>query len=84
MNMILRVQIKACAKKQIVANSVGAERIATLLVSEFQHGLGNEADLLAAFRADGVLRPSVPVGRMDPFIGNALHGWKVDGDALFH
>ena len=84
MNMIMRVQIRGCAKNQIVANSGGAERIAALLVREFQYGVGNEADLLAAFTADGVLRPSGPVGRMDHFIANALHRWEVDGDTLSH
>lgn len=54
MNMILRVHMKVCAKNQVVADSVGAERVATLLVREFQHGVGNEADLLAVFTADGV------------------------------
>mgnify|MGYP000857958385 CR=1 FL=1 len=84
MSMIMRVHMKACAKNRIVADSLDAERIAALLVREFQYGLCNEADLLAAFTADGVLRLSVPVGRMDQFIGNALHRWEVDGDTLSH
>ncbi|MDW6026679.1 hypothetical protein SAZ10_33500 [Mesorhizobium sp. BAC0120] len=84
MGMIMRVHMKACAKNRIVPDSLDAERVAALLVREFQHGVKNEADLLAAFTADGVLRLSVPIGRMDQFIGNALHRWEVDGGTLSH
>ena len=84
MDMIMRVHAGACGRNAIMAGSLDAERLAVLLVREFQYGVSDEADLLAAFAAGGVLRLSVPVGRMDQFIGNALHRWEADGDSVSH
>jgi hypothetical protein len=53
-------------------------------IREFQYGVKNEAAFLAAFTTDGVLRLSVPVGRMEQFIGTALHRWEIDGGSLSH
>jgi hypothetical protein len=76
MGMIMRALMSARAKNRIVPGSLDAKHLAALLVREFQYGVCCEADLLAAFRAAGVLQPSVPVGRLDQFIGNALHSGK--------
>ncbi|BCH26445.1 hypothetical protein MesoLjLb_62300 [Mesorhizobium sp. L-8-3] len=84
MIMIMRVHAQVCARNAIAARSLDAERIAALLVREFQYGVRQEADLLAAFTADGAFRLSVPVDRMDQFIGNALGRWEADNDTAFH
>jgi hypothetical protein len=81
MSMIMRVHSKVCIRNAILPRSLEAERIAALLVREFQYGLSDEADLLAAFGSDGRFRLSVPVGKIDLFVGNALGRWEVD-DAL--
>ncbi|MDW6026668.1 hypothetical protein SAZ10_33410 [Mesorhizobium sp. BAC0120] len=78
MSMIMRVHTKVCTSNSITARSIGAERIAALLVREFQYGVNKEPDLLAAFTADDAFRLSVPVSRIDQFIGNALSRWEVD------
>lgn len=84
MDMIMRVHATVCAKNAIMTGSVDAERLAALLVREFQHGVNEETALLAAFTADGALKLSVPVGRMKKFIGNALDEWEPAGKTALH
>ena len=38
----------------------------------------------ADFAADGAFRPSMLVGGMDRFVGNALHRWEIDGATVSH
>ena len=80
LSMITRVHTTVCTKNSIIARSIDAERIAALLVREFQYGVSKEADLLAAFTADGVFRLSVPLSRIDQFIGNAVSRWEWEAD----
>ncbi len=84
MTMIMRVHTQVCALNTIGARSLDAQRIAALLVREFQYGVREEADLLAAFTADGAFRLSVPFERMDQFVGTALGRWETDSDTAFH
>lgn len=84
MDMIMRVHARVCAKNAIVTGSRDAERLAALLVREFQHGVNEEAALLTAFTTDGALRLSVPVGRMKKFIGDTPDEWEPAGKTGFH
>lgn len=84
MNMIMRVHASVCAKNRIASTSLAAERVAALLVREFRHGLIEEEELLAAFMADGAFRLSIPIEKMDQFIGNTLHRWEIDGETVSH
>lgn len=49
MTMIMRVHTQVCARNAIAARSLDAERIAALLVREFQYGVREEADSDTAF-----------------------------------
>lgn len=84
MNMIMRVHARVCAGNAIRAGSPDAQRLAALLIREFQHGVSEEAGLLAAFTADGALKLSIPVSRMKKFIGDTLGEWKADGKTTSH
>ncbi|MBE0691985.1 MAG: hypothetical protein IH590_02635 [Aquamicrobium sp.] len=84
MNMIMRVHASVCAKNRIASTSLAAERVAALLVREFRYGLIGEEELLAAFMADGAFRLSIPIQKMDQFIGNTLHRWEIDGETVSH
>ena len=78
MNMIMRVHAGACTRNAISAGSLEAKRLAAPLVREFQHGVSEEAGLLAAFTAGGALKLGIPVSRMGKFIGNALSEWEAE------
>lgn len=84
MNMIMRVHASVCRKNSIVPASLAAERVAALLVREFQFGLTSEQDLFAAFMTEGTFRLSVPIDKMDQFIGNTLQRWEIDGETVSH
>ncbi len=84
MNMIMRVHADVCTKNSIVSASLAAERVAALLVREFQLGLTGERELLAAFMNDGAFRLSLPIEKMDLFIGNTLQRWEIDGETVSH
>lgn len=84
MTMIMRVHASVCTKNGIVSASLAAERVAALLVREFQLGLTGEQELLDAFMPDGAFRLSVPIDRMDLFIGNTLQRWEIDGETVSH
>lgn len=84
MNMIMRVHASVCTKNRIVPASLAAERVAALLVREFQFGLTSEKDLFAAFMTDGSFRLSIPIDKMDQFIGNTLQRWEIDGETVSH
>jgi len=84
MSMISRVHAQVCVKNSILAGSLDAGRVAALLVREFQYGVNHEADLLAAFTADGAFRLSVPVDRIDQFISNALDSVRSRDEAAPH
>jgi hypothetical protein len=83
MDMIMRVHDRVCVRNAIMPGSLDAERLAVLLVREFQHGVNEEADLLAAFPRAGPLKLSIPMGKMDKFIGNAVGDWDADGETAF-
>lgn len=82
MRMIMRVHAKVCTENSVVDRSIDAERIAALLVREFQYGLNEEAGLLAAFSGGEAFRLSVPVNRIDQFFGNTLGRWESDDARL--
>lgn len=84
MNMIKRVHASVCRKNSIVPASPAAERVAALLVREFQFGLTSEHELSAAFMTDGSFRLSIPIDKMDLFIGNTLQRWEIDGETVSH
>jgi hypothetical protein len=63
----------------MACGSADAQRVAALLVREFQHGVNKEADLLTAFTSGGNFRLHVPVDRLSRLMGNALYGWEGDG-----
>lgn len=83
MDMIMRVHGRVCVCNAIMPGSLDAERLAILLVREFQHGVNEEADLVAAFPRAGPLKLSVPMGRMNKFTGNAAGDWDADGETAF-
>ena len=70
MSMIMRVHAAVCAENHIDPKSVMAERLARLLVREFQHGVSKEADLLTAFTANRDMKLSVPLRNMGTFMGD--------------
>ncbi len=80
MDMIMHVHARICLRNAIMPGSLDAERVAVLLVREFQHGVNEEADLLAVFPCDGPLRLSIPMSRMGRFIGDAVGDWDADGE----
>lgn len=84
MNMIMRIHASVCTKNRIAFTSLAAERVAALLIREFRYGLTDEVNLLAAFMTDGAFRVSIPIDKMDQFIGNTLHRWEIDGEAVSH
>lgn len=84
MSMIMRVHAGVCAKNSIAPASLAAERVAALLVREFQLGLTGEQELLTAFMNDGAFRLSIPIDKMDLFIGNTLQRWEIDGETVSH
>lgn len=84
MSMIMRIHASVCAKNSIVLASLAAERVAALLVREFQFGLTSEKDLFAAFMTEGSFRLSIPIDKMDQFIGNSLQRWEIDDDPVSH
>lgn len=84
MSMIMRVHASVCAKNRIVPASLAAERVAALLVREFQFGLTSEQELFAAFMTDDTFRLSIPIDKMDQFIGNTLQRWEIDGETVSH
>jgi hypothetical protein len=79
MTMLDRVLNKVCAGNSIVGGSADAQRVAALLIREFQHGVNKEVDLVTAFGSGGNLKLRVPVGRLSRLMGNALYGWEGDG-----
>jgi hypothetical protein len=78
MTMLDRVLERVCVGNSITGGSADAQRVAALLIREFQHGVNNEADLVAAFTGDGDLKLHVPVTRLSRLMGNALYGWEGD------
>jgi hypothetical protein len=78
MTMLDRVLKQVCVGSSIVGGSADAQRVAALLIREFQHGVNKEADLVAAFTGDGDLKLHVPVTRLGRLMGNALYGWEGD------
>jgi hypothetical protein len=81
MTMLDRVLKKVCAGNSIVGGSADAQRVAALLIREFQHGAKTEANLMTAFDGDGDFKLRVPVSRLSRLMGNALYGWEGDGVA---
>jgi hypothetical protein len=81
MTMLDRVLRKICARESIAGGSADAERVAALLIREFQVGANTEANLVTAFGSGGNLKLRVPVGRLSRLMGNALYGWEGDGGA---
>ena len=79
MTMLDRVLEKVCVRNSITGGSADAERVAALLIREFQHGVNAEADLMTAFVGDGDLKLHVPVTRLNRLMGNTLYGWEGDG-----
>lgn len=53
MTMLDRMLEKACVRNSIAGGSADAERVATLLIREFQYGATTEAKLMTAFNGDG-------------------------------
>lgn len=84
MNMLMRVHASVCAKNGIVPASLAAERVAALLVREFQFGLTSEQELFAAFMTDDTFRLSIPIDKMGQLIGNTLQRWEIDGETVSH
>lgn len=60
MEMLSRVLNKVCAKYDLSSDGVDAQRVAVLLIREFQHGVSRESDLMVAFTSE---RPGVPPGK---------------------
>jgi hypothetical protein len=79
MTMLDRVLREVCARNSIAAGSAEAQRVAALLIREFQHGVNEEAALMTAFGGDGNFKLSVPVTRLGRLMGNTLYGWEGDG-----
>jgi hypothetical protein len=78
MTMLDRVLKDVCGRNSIARGSTDAQRIAALLITEFQRGVNKEADLAMAFVGDGNLRLRVPVDRLSRLMGNRLFGWEDD------
>ncbi|PSJ54222.1 hypothetical protein [Kumtagia ephedrae] len=64
-------------RSSIADGSPDAERVAALLIREFQHGANTEANLMTAFDGDVDL-----VSRLSRLMGNALYGWEGDGGTV--
>lgn len=64
-------------RSSIADGSPDAERVAALLIREFQHGANTEANLMTAFDGDVDL-----VSRLSRLKGNALYGWEGDGGTV--
>lgn len=68
MSMIMRVHETVCREAGIAPKSPDAERLARLLVREFQHGVSSEQDLLNAFTKGRNMKLSVPMHAVDGFL----------------
>lgn len=79
MTMLDRVLKRVCVRNSIAGGSADAERVAALLIREFQHGANTEINLMTAFEGDGGFKLSVPVSRLSWLMGNAMYGWEEDG-----
>ncbi len=64
MDMIGRVHDRICAQNAMASYGSDAQDLAALLVRQFQLGVRNEHDLMAAFGADGVFTVIVPTNRL--------------------
>jgi RNA-binding protein YlmH len=62
--MLDRMLKKVCVRNSIAGGSADAERVAALLIREFQYGANAEANLMTAFNGDGDFKLGVPVGRL--------------------
>lgn len=82
MTMLDRVFKEVCVRSSIADGSPDAERVAALLIREFQHGANTEANLMTAFDGDVDFKLRVPVSRLSRLMGNALYGWEGDGGTV--
>jgi hypothetical protein len=68
MSMIMRVHDIVCREAGIEPKSPDAERLARLLVREFQHGVSTEKALIDAFTSGRNMKLSVPLRASDGFL----------------
>lgn len=69
MDMIARVHDRICAQNPMASCGSDAQDLAALLVRQFQLGVRNERDLMAAFGADGLFTVIVPTNRLHEMAG---------------
>lgn len=82
LTMVQDIIVQICARRAISAHGLGAQRIAAILVREFQEGATTEAELLAAFdhrRSQMDSQSARPGSAME----RALERWSCNGAVPF-